>query len=503
MDILPFQTAQARWNELDGERQSFVRRCEQYAAYTIPKLCLPNGYDQALSLKQDYQSVGAQCVNHLANKLMLALFAPSRPFFRLDPGTKAQAELAEKQADMQQVAQQLSVAERNAVKLLDQESMRPKLYELVKHLTVTGNALLWLDKKKIRVLGLKSYVTKRAPDGQMVELIVMEKVHKGTLDAKVRMALPENECGPKGIVTLYRWIKLNPVTGKYDQTTWVGNTQLATEFSGSYAIDALPFHAVTWDLADGNDYGTGHVEDFEGDFAGLSILSEATIQAAVLASEFRWLVNPAGQTRPEDLMASRNGAALPGVQGDITLVQSGKSGDLQVNINIASQYINRIGAGFLLQSAVTRDAERVTAEEIRMTAEELENSLGGAYSRIAVDLQRPLAFWLLKRSGADVTGTDFIPTIVTGLAALSRLGDRDNLVLFIQDLTGLSNIQPDVRARLKLTSIINAFASARSLLSSEYVLSEQEVAQMQQQQQAAANQQMAVEQAIQTQGQEQ
>ena len=56
----------------------------------------------------------------------------------------------------------------------------------------------------------------------------------------------------------------------------------------------------------------------------------------------------------------------------------------------------RLGAAFLLNTAVTRDAERVTAQEIRMQAQELESSLGGVYSRLANELQLPLAKRLLQ-----------------------------------------------------------------------------------------------------------
>ncbi|WP_265102931.1 portal protein, partial [Acinetobacter baumannii] len=73
---------------------------------------------------------------------------------------------------------------------------------------------------------------------------------------------------------------------------------------------------------------------------------------------------------------------------------------------VATKYVNRIGKGFLLSSSIVRDAERVTAEEIRMQANELETSLGGVYSRLAVDFQKPMAYWLTKRAGVKLAGKD-------------------------------------------------------------------------------------------------
>jgi hypothetical protein len=484
-------TASGRWSELDGQRQGFITRCEKYSAFTIPKICPINGYDQdSDELSHDYQSLGAQAVNHLSNKIMLALFAPSRPFFRLDASDKMLASLAEMNMTQDDLNSQLSMAEQKAVRELDRRSIRPKMYDGIKHIIVTGNGLLIMGKDNLRVLGLKNYVVKRDTNAEVLELITKETVDRMALEPGVVEALGDKlKCDALDQVELYKWIKRRE-DGDYEMTQWVNEDKLPDRFDGKWPLEKLPYRAITWDLASGDDYGTGLVEDYSGDFAALSILSKATVQAAILASEFRWLVNPAGMTQPEDLENSENGAALAGVAGDINLVQSGKAADLQVNINIAQVYINRIGSGFLLQSAVTRQAERVTAEEIRRTAEELENSLGGAYSRIAVDIQLPMSYWLMDMSGRKIAGTDIEPTIVTGLAALSRSGDRDNLVLFLQDMATFMTVPPELRARMRVDAIQSAFASARGLSPSAYLLTE---AEFQKQQQAQLAQQLEVD----------
>lgn len=481
-------SASGRWNELDAERQSLILRCEKYAAFTIPKVCLVNGYNQEThELQHDYQSLGAQCSNHLCNKLVLALFAPSRPFFRLDPSDNLLAKMAEMQMTDEDLTQQLSAAEHKAVRELDRRAIRPKMYDAMKHIIITGNALMILDKKNMRVLGLKNYVVKRGVDGEVLELIVKESVDKLSLDPKVVEELGVKlNCDTKGKVDLYKWIKKRE-DGDYEMTVWVNAEQLSDKFNGKWPEEKMPYRAITWDLASGDDYGTGLVEDYAGDFAALSIMSQATVQSAILASEFRWLCNPAGMTSADDFQNSNNGDALSGVAGDITLVQSGNNSNLEVNIRIAQQYITRIGQGFLLHSAVTRQAERVTAEEVRLTAEELETSLGGAYSRVAVDVQIPMAYWLMEMSGNKIAGTDIEPTIVTGLAALSRAGDRDNLMLFLQDQTILATLPPELRARMRIGVIQAAFATARGLLVSKYLLTE---AEFQQQQAALAQQQL-------------
>jgi hypothetical protein len=248
----------------------------------------------------------------------------------------------------------------------------------------------------------------------------------------------------------------------------------------------MPYLAVTWELSSGSHYGTGLVEDYVGDFVSLSQLSEAQVVGAILAAEFRWLVNPAGLTRPEDFEASRNGSALPGSKDDIIPIESGKSADLNIMLNLVSEYTKRIGRGFLMGSAVTRDAERVTAEEIRMQANELETAYGGVYSRLSLDLQLPLARYLMKKVGLK-KGVN--PTIVTGIEALSRQGDLDDFKLWLQDMAAVNNMPESLQARLKLDQIAIALATPRRIKAADYVKSDQQVqqeqAQMQQQQMAA------------------
>ena len=462
------KTASARFQELNAKRRGLITRCEKYAEFTVPKICLKDGYDENnVELQHDYQSVGAQAVRHVVNKLMLALFAPSRPAMRLDLSTEAKNELGQAGVSPNDLVDVLAAAESDAWKGIDREAMRPKLYELMTHLVVTGNGLLDVSDPKdgVRVIGLKHYVVKRNQKGKVIEVIQRDCLDYDELVPEVQAVVPNRKPGDK--VEFYRWVLYRGK--KYWMTQWVDQQLLPTEFGGSWPEDQMPLRPLTWDLADGNDYGTGLVEDYQGDFAALSMMSKAMVEAAIMTSEFRWLVNPAGQTKPEDLRDSSNGEALPGIQGDISLVSAGTQNAVPHLQTTAADYINRIGRGFLLGSAVTRHAERVTAEEIRMQAEELETSLGGAYSRIAVDLQTPLAYYLLRKINFKMNGKAITPVIVTGLDALSRNGDLTNLMMFLSDLSAVDGLSPETRQKLNLDRVVRALAAGRGLSASEYI----------------------------------
>lgn len=69
---------------------------------------------------------------------------------------------------------------------------------------------------------------------------------------------------------------------------------------------------------------------------------------------------------------------------------------MQIAKMTADAIESRLSYAFMLNSAVQRSGERVTAEEIRYVANELEDTLGGIYSILSQELQLPLANTLLN-----------------------------------------------------------------------------------------------------------
>jgi hypothetical protein len=207
------------------------------------------------------------------------------------------------------------------------------------------------------------------------------------------------------------------------------------------------------------------------------------------------LVNPGGNTKPDDLQNSVNGSALPGLKDDINLVSNSKSGDLKVVSDIAESYIRRIGQGFLMNSAVTRDAERVTAEEIRRQAQELETSFGGTYSRIAVDFQGPVADWLLNAVDIPISDTKLRRSIVTGLDALSRSGDLDALRAALADYAAIAQLPPQLLGALRLDVIGATIFTGHGLAAAKFTKSQEELAAQQKAEQQAQQDAITQEQA--------
>lgn len=474
-----YRSAQEVWSALDGKRQSLLTRVERYAALTIPKVLLPTGFDHdATDQTHDYQSIGAQAANHISNKLMLAMFAPSRPFAKLVPGKKAKQQLGETGLTETQINEVLAAAEREAVSLLDNRAQRPKLFQTMRHLVVTGNALLVMEKDGLRVIGLRNYVVKRDIRGRVKHIVIRENVCFDELDEDV-VDLFRNRYQDGTEVAFYKWIK-REANGSYTMTQWVNGDQLKdSKYQGRWPEGRCPYIALTWDLADEANYGTGLVEEYCGDFEALSALSEAVVDGAVLGTEYRWMVNPNGMTSVEDLNNSQNGDALPGMPQDVSPTQGGNPQAIATAEAVIDRYERRVARGFLMGSAVIRDAERVTTEEVRLTANELETAYGGVYSTLAASLQKPVAEWLFGQIDLDLRGADLNVTIVTGLDALSRSGDLDNFRLAMGDMTAVASTPPALQERIKWEEVAQFIGQGRNIQFSRFLMNQAEYQQVQ------------------------
>jgi hypothetical protein len=430
-----------------------MERCENYASLTVPKLCLPDGYQpDTTDEAHDWQSFGAQAVNHVTNKVMFALFNPSRPWMLLEPGARSQAELAAANIGPEDVKSGLAAIERRAVRSLDQSAQRPKLYTAVRHLIVTGNVLLDLSGDEARVLGLRYYCVKRTQAGALHTLVIRESLLFDELATDVQEACMDKRVDDETTVEYFKLIRRQP-NGDYLLTQWIDDRQLPQQFNGKWPEDELPYHVLTWDLADESDYGTGLIEEYCGDLQALSQMGQAWQEGAILGMEFRWLAAQTGMTSAEDIRKSKNGDVIPGSPQDVSVLQGGNPQAVAVAQAGMEHLEQRLARGFLLLSALTRDAERVTAEEIRLTAQELETAYGGVYSNLALTLQLPVSRWLLRRIDADIKGMDIELSVITGLDALSRQADLESLVRALDILGRITQLPPALQARLKFDAL--------------------------------------------------
>lgn len=475
-------SARARWSQLESERTNFYDRCREYSRLTLPRLIVEEGYTQeTVQLNQDWQSTGAIAVNYLVNVLAMNLFNPRAPFFKLEPSSAAKRQLEAIGITESDLRQTLSIGEQDALRVLEKSNARVRLFDVLRHLVVTGNALMWLGKTKlkgsgnkphVRVYGMDKYVVKRSVDGDVLEIVVRHPTTFMQLDEEIRNALPRKYQDQQK-VTKYEWIKLDS-SGDYVQTTWIEDELLPKKFGGSWPQRKCPWHVLAWKLSSGADYGTGHVEDYASALTALSELSRSLVEGALQSAEFRWLVAPGSVTSIEDVMDSQSGDFISGNQGDITVLQPENAPALQIIQANMAMYEAQINRGFLMNTV--RDAERVTAEEIRRNAMELEKGLGGVYSQIAESLQLPIAFWLIEMlDGIQIEGKDLEPVIITGIDALSRNSEVENIKLAIAEAVQVTTLPPQVLQLMRVDQILKDIGAGRGVDLSKYMKSPEQI----------------------------
>jgi hypothetical protein len=198
-------------------------------------------------------------------------------------------------------------------------------------------------------------------------------------------------------------------------------------------------------------------------------------------------VDPNSTTKATDLAKSESGDFKTGRASDVTSLGLDKFADFRVALDTIDRIERRVAQGFLMNASVQRDAERVTATEIQLIAQELDDALGGIYSILAQEYQIPL----VTRVVVDMTSDSKLPelpeelvtpTIVTGLDALGRNADLAKLDALVGDLFNLS---PEIANQyLNLSNYIKRRGAYLRIDIDGLVRTEEEIAQSQQQNQS-------------------
>lgn len=507
--ILTGLTLEQRYAQLESDRLVFLDRARRASELTLPTLVPPQSHSKSTIYYTPWQGIGARGVNNLASKLLLSLFPPNTPFFRLTADDFTMDRLAGSPDKRAIVEEGLAKIERAVQTEIESTGMRSPLFLALKHLIVAGNILLYFPKDGgVRVYRLDSYVVKRDVMGDVLEIIAKDEVSPEMLSEDDRALLgppyEENEKDDKK-ETYFNEVRENEKNVKVfthwcrEDNKWVTyqeiNKKQVPGSYGTYPIDKPPMMALRWNAVDNEDYGRGYVEEYLGDLISLEGLSKAVVEASAVAAKVVFMVNPNGVTRIKDLTTAESGDVIIGKQDDVHSLQSEKQADMRIAFEAAKSIQDRLSMAFLLNSSVQRQAERVTAEEIRFMAGELEDALGGVYSVLSQELQFPMVMRLMDRLTRQkrlppLPKGVVKPEIVTGLEALGRGHDLNRYLTLMKVLQPLG---PQIIAQfIRPNQYIRLVATSLGIDPNELVKTEEEIAQEQQQaaQMNAANQMM-------------
>jgi hypothetical protein len=481
------------WKQVTSKRHNYLDRAREAALLTIPQLYPPEGSDSNTKYPTPYQSLGAKGVNNLANKIILSLFPPSQAFFKLGLGP---ADLKASGQSEGKVKEAMYVLEREIVNEMEISSLRPKLVNMLKQLIIGGSSVIYVPERgSPEVFNLHEFGIKRDKQGNILKLVLKQEVMYISLAQSIRKQLkdiPEDVQKGTKPLDMYTCIVLAP-DGKYEVWQEIADSRIEGT-DGRFLPKDLPYVFVPF-VDNGEDFGRSYLEDLIGDLQSYEGLRQSLLEGAAESARIVYLLKPNSTISIKKLQKARSGDVLLGDIADVATLQADKSIDLSVTQREADTLKQDLAITFLLDSAVRRNAERVTAEEIRQVSQELEVALGGIYSTLSNSLQAPLVRLYMNRlvdqgKLASIIKSSVELEITTGSAALGRGTDFQTLTTFVTTLIQVSQAQQGAGSFINMEELIKRLAYSLDINTATLVTSEEE---RQAQAQAAQEAQIAQE----------
>lgn len=472
----------ARWNTLDTARATLLDRARDCASLTLPHLLPPLGHTEDMRLPIPWQAHGATCVRNLAGRLALTLFPPNLPFFRFGLAEYLKASDPELRDTWDMIRDGHRILEKSVTTFFDTHGWRIATVDAAESLITVGNVLLHRDEfDRMRTIRYDHYVVKRDAMGEPFEIIVKETKCFATLASDVQaLVLPElkrqgNDPDDRFPIDIYTHVYLNKADNHWYQrqevfdVPWPGG-------EGHWPTSDCPWIPLRFTALGNEDYGRGLVELTLGDWRSLESFYIDLAEIAAAMAKIIPLVNPSGLTSIRDITRAGSGVPIPGRADDITFVNISKLGDVQFMLAMSERIEQRLGRAFLLNSSIQRQGERVTAEEIKFMAKELENAFGGTYTLLAEDWQLKvvnLALASLRRdSRFPKVNPQLRPQVITGIAGLGK----DTEMASIDEFSSRLQLLDPQQRKVKTEAVLRKTADAAGLIPSDVVKTDVELA---------------------------
>jgi len=476
----PEETLQDRFFMMDSDRRSKLDRGRMCAALTIPQILPPENWSEIDTLPQPYSSEAARGVVTMSSRILSALIPLNdMPFFQftLKDGREADPD----------AYTMLETLSNQVYSKISSKNLRSTVFQALQSLITVGDVLLIMnDDFSFRLIRLDQYQVRRDVKGEVREIIYLEYDLKETTEDAGESDLNYTGMGQysrKGYETIFcRWVK------DFDDETWYAHK----ENEDGYQIDAgmydvCPVIPLRWSGVISENYGRSHVEENYGDIQSLEAFTEAALEGQAAASSFWMVMNPTGPSELDDVIGQPNGAWLSVRPDDVAVLTP--ADQMRVQIQATAQAVQDlrmiISKAFLNEGGQIRDAERVTAAEVRMVGTQLESVLGGAFSSIARDMMAPIVkraiFLMIEDDQLDPRIAEAFTEegqltvdIVTGLQALSRDSDLQKLMQ-MGEMT--RNLPEQAAAMFKWEEYAKALVAALGFDPRNWIQTEDEVQQ--------------------------
>lgn len=418
------------YNKFMAGRTDHEDTAKEISALTLPYIMMEDGATSSTKYKDKIaQAFCGRLVNTLKSKMGMSLLPPSTSSFRLEPDNTALDAITQGDPDAKAVIySELSARTGDINREIEVQQIRDTIFDMLTQLIVVGCVIMEKkDGKGIKLHTLRNFTVDLDSRGEPRAMCVVEKLKD----------LPEGVTPPteKDEYDLYTLIERDPTIGD-----WVLRQEIDGELVGeeiSYSEEKLPFQYVGWTWTDGDRYHRPYAEDYLPDMEQYNQLSDLITKGSIVASKVILFVDQKGnRTRKIDVAKSKNGAVIDGRADDVTALQLQKNFDFQVPMERLQDIGRNLSSAFLMNESVTRDAERVTAQEIRFMAQELEmSSLSGVYSKLAKKVSKWIVEQVMNEIGIKFKGIRV--NVITGLDALGRSQEAQKLDSYVQRMGAL------------------------------------------------------------------
>jgi hypothetical protein len=492
----PEETLALRFNIMDADREAKLFRARDCASLTISQLLPPENWTEQDPLPQPFSSAAAKGVVSMSSRMLSALMPLNdMPFFEfsLKDGTEPSPDVyALLEALSYQVYRRLSAG-----------NLRSTVFQALQSLIVVGDVLMIMeDDFTYRLVRLDQYQLRRDVKGMVREIIYLEYelgdpsepaweydlTYGGSSD------VPFSRQGYKTI--LCRWVYDDEASLWWAHKEYADGTRID---GGKY--EECPIIPLRWSGVISENYGRSHTEENFGDIQTLESLTKAMIMGMAASSIYWPCLNPSSVSEIDDVAPIPSGHWMSVKKEDVSVISPAEALRFQLDATNSSvtQLRQIIAKAFLNETGQIRQAERVTATEVRLVGQQLEEVLGGAFSSIAKDLLEPLVkrtvFLMIENGEIDpriknefTKDGKLSVSIVTGLQALSR--DQD-LTKLMQMGEMVRNLPPEASALFNYEEYGRALVASigfdpRNWIRTREEVQEEQLKMQQQQQQAQA-----------------
>ena len=475
-------TSKQLFDKLKAKRSRHEEIWELSAQYTLPHVYMSDEDRERGIEPEDLiigDSIGAECLSNLGSQILKIAFPAQGTFFTVT--AKKNAELLGGLSDSQRDTIYRKVEEASMLGLYKRglHSQKTPMMQKMLALGDTIYSVPKVKKEKIQVYDNNDVVIKRTRNGVVSDVIVKEKTEYRFLSESAKMQLREKGRQfrhDSDEVCMYTHEYLNN-DDKYSLTYSIDDVQLDMP-ENFVTSSGRKFQVSSLTTVRGSHYGTGIVTQYLSLIHKANVYADTATDTAVAGSLVNWAVHPNANVRPEEWANREQGEPFGVKPDDIKAITADVGTHLQITQIMYAEIVRTLSRVFLLPQAVQRDAERVTAQEIRMIASRLEETHAGLYATIAEGLQRTLAdigMSLINDEELTPYLDELEVNLVTAMEAMSKGLELDNMLASLGDTTILNSVPPQIAETLKLPEITSTIFNNRNVNADKYIKSQEEI----------------------------